>query len=135
MKIQVLEIDKEFLLETIKCKTEKRFYVYIHRKISDNKPFYIGKGTKYRCLNIYKRSSYWKNTALKNGVYVQIFKNNLSSEEACNVEKELIQKLDIKNLTNISLGGENGLVGEKNHMYGKRLFGKLNGTFNNKGIK
>ena len=134
MKIQTLEIDKEFIKNSIKRKDERRFYVYIHRKISDNKPFYIGKGCNYRCLTIYKRSSYWKNTALKHGVYVQIYKNNLTSNEACEIEKKLIKKLGIKKLVNISLGGENGLVGKTNHMYGKRLIGSLNGNFGNKGI-
>lgn len=134
MKIQTLEIDKEFIKNSIKAQGDKRFYVYVHRKISDNKPFYVGKGTKYRCLTIYKRSSYWLNTALKHGVYVQIYKNNLTSKEACEIEKKIIKKLGIKKLVNISFGGENGLVGEANHMYGKRLIRSLNGNFGNKGI-
>ena len=63
MKIQVLNIDQELVNDSVRQSKEmsERFYVYIHRKISDNKPFYIGKGTGYRCLTIYKRSKYWLN--------------------------------------------------------------------------
>lgn len=137
MKIKVLNIDQELVNDSVRQIKEvlERFYVYIHRKISDNKPFYIGKGTGYRCLTIYKRSKHWLNVANKHGVYVQIYKNKLTSEQACLEEIVLIKKLGIKKLSNISLGGESGLVGKTNHMYGVQLFGELNGNFGNKGYK
>lgn len=136
MKIKVLEIDQEMLRDSISTKEkEKRFYIYIHRKISNNEPFYIGKGTKYRCLDFNSRTEYWKRTANKHGVYVQIYKNKLTNEEALELEKELISKIGIKKLTNFSLGGDSGLVGKLNHFFGKRFYKESNGNWMNRGIK
>lgn len=134
MQIKVLDIDKDVLKEAIKLQGEKRFYVYIHRKISDNTPFYIGKGTKYRCTDKTGRSKYWFRVAEKYGVYVQIYKYGITSEEACNLEKEIIKKVGLKKLSNISQGGENGLVGKLNHMYGVRLLKEKNGNYMNRGF-
>jgi hypothetical protein len=135
MKVQVLEIDEEILRESIKANDEKRFYVYIHRTVSDNKPFYVGKGTRYRALYTKRRSLYWHRIAEKHGVYVQIYKNRLTSEEACEIEKELIKHIGLKKLANVSEGGEGGLVGKLNHFYGKRFIGEKNGNYMNRGIK
>lgn len=135
MKIQILEIDLEIVKESVKAKGENKYYVYIHRKISDNKPFYIGKGCNYRCLTIYRRSKYWLRVFNKYGAFIQIYKNNLSSKEACEIEKEIIKKLKLKNLTNLSHGGENGLIGKANHMFGVRLTKEKNGNWMNRGKK
>jgi hypothetical protein len=133
MEIKVLNKDVEIVKFSHTLKDPvKRFYVYIHRKISNGDIFYIGKGVRYRCTNCDGRSEYWKNTTIKHGCYVEIYKTELTSEEACDLEVSLISEIGIKNLANISLGGEKGLIGSTNHMYGVKLTGSKNGNFGNK---
>lgn len=132
MKYQVLKVNPDLITEQVKNKTVTNFYVYLHKKITNDEIFYVGKGKRYRCTSYHNRSKHWVNTALKHGVKIELYKYNLTSSKACEIEKELISKLGLENLTNISLGGEGGLCGELNHFYNVRLYGKNNGNYNNK---
>lgn len=44
------------------------YYVYIHRKATDNEIFYVGKGKNSRCTTIKGRSKHWKNISNKHGI-------------------------------------------------------------------
>jgi len=52
--------------------TNKKFYVYVHIKESDNTVFYVGKGSGGRAWDFYGRNVYWKNVKNKHGVRVEI---------------------------------------------------------------
>lgn len=90
------------------------FYVYIHRRLSDNKPFYVGKGKGNRAFSSSGRNSYWKNTKDKHGFSVELVFENLSEEEAFQCEKDTITEFRYFGypLTNMTDGGE-GLSGVK----------------------
>lgn len=96
------------------------YYVYIHRRATDGTPFYVGKGRGYRGWR-YKgtRSKFWMNTAIKNGVIVEIYKSDLSEVCAFSLEKILIDSYGIENLCNLSLGGDgkSGLTGIRHANY------------------
>ena len=96
-------------------------YVYAHVRKNTNVIFYIGIGSyqkkhKYgRMNNIHNRNIYWKRLVAKaNGEYdKKILFDNLTKEEACLKEIELIKKygrLDLKTgtLCNLTNGGERG---------------------------
>ena len=91
-----------------------KFYVYLHRKATDNSVFYVGKGTGKRAWKCTGRSQYWKNTAEKYGHIVDILFDNLSEEDAFQIEKDTILELRYfgNNLCNMTEGGE-GLSGLK----------------------
>lgn len=81
-----------------------QFYVYLHIKKSDNRVFYVGKGTKDRAWVLRGRNEYWQRVADKHGVRVEILFDNLSESEALQCEKDAIQELryfgyDLCNLT------------------------------------
>lgn len=88
------------------------FYVYFHRKKSNNEIFYVGKGSGGRAWWFYGRSTYWNRIKNKHGIIVEIYKSNLSEKDSHKLEIELINKIGIENLCNHTLGGE-GMSGWK----------------------
>jgi hypothetical protein len=84
------------------------YYVYVHRRMSDNKPFYVGKGTNDRAWKPYGRSKWWKNVAEKHDYYVEIVFSDLSEEDAYRVEIDVIKEFRYFNypLVNLTSGGE-----------------------------
>lgn len=85
-----------------------KFYVYVHRRASDNLPFYVGKGKDKRAWNFHARSKFWNNTKAKHGVIVEIVFEDLSEEEAFQCEKDTILEFRYFGypLVNLTDGGE-----------------------------
>jgi predicted GIY-YIG superfamily endonuclease len=85
--------------------------VYLHRRRSDNKVFYVGMGYKKRAFDFIGRNPFWKNYTEKYGLpNVEIVESNLSSQEACSLEVKLIKKYGRRvkgkgSLVNICKGG------------------------------
>jgi len=87
------------------------FYVYVHRRASDNVVFYVGKGQKNRAYDFIRRSKHWKSVANKHGVAVEIVLANVCEAAAFEHECELIRLYGRKDcglgpLVNKSDGGE-----------------------------
>ena len=91
--------------------------VYLHKRKSDNKVFYVGMGYKKRAYDFNGRNKFWRNYVKKYGnPVVEIYKDNLTKEEACKVEINLIKKYGRRSkgkgyLVNLSSGGEIGCKG------------------------
>lgn len=88
------------------------FYVYAHYRATDpdGNPFYIGKGKSNRDIS-HKRNPHWKNIVAKHGFISKKIKENLTEDEAWNLEKDLIQKYGKLSdgtgcLCNLADGGE-----------------------------
>lgn len=101
-------------------------YVYRHIRLDKNEPFYIGIGTHRNRSNshnsIYERSIaldgrnvIWKKITNKTKWKSQIFLDNLTREEACEKEIELIalygRIINGGILANISIGGDLSALG------------------------
>jgi len=85
--------------------------VYKHIRNDTNEVFYIGIGNEKRPYNKIDRNKYWHNIVNKVGYEIEILQENLSWEDACKVEINLIKKYgrkDIGNglLVNMTDGGE-----------------------------
>ena len=111
--------------------------VYRHRRLDTNKIFYIGIGKEER--RAYRkdgRNSYWKNIINKTDYNVEIIAKDIDWETACELEIFLISEYGIKNLSNITLGGE-GNLGNLHSIETKKILSeKLKGkTAWNKGLK
>lgn len=87
---------------------ENIFYVYLHRRATDNKVFYVGKGKKKRAWDKTNRSNYWKYTESKHGLVVEVVFENLTEDEAFQVEKDTILEMRYFGhpLCNFTGGGE-----------------------------
>ena len=86
------------------------YYIYIHKKQSNNNIFYVGKGKGKRAWVKKGRNYYWNNVVNKYGYIVEIIKSNLSEEEAFIQEKFYIDYY--KPCCNFTKGGE-GISGYK----------------------
>ena len=86
----------------------KKFYVYIHRKKTDNSVFYVGKGSGKRAYHKSGRNSRWNNIVNKHGYSVEILFDELDEETAFQVEKDTILEFDYfgYDLSNMTTGGE-----------------------------
>jgi NUMOD3 motif len=91
-----------------------QFYVYEHLAKDTNMPFYVGKGTKYRCNSKENRNKHWHNIVQKHGFIVNIVAKNLDEELAFLCEQERIDQLKRLGykLCNYTEGGE-GISGHK----------------------
>ena len=93
--------------------------VYIHKKNTNDLVFYVGIGkTIKRAYSNANRNKFWKNTVEKHGYTVEILKQNITWEQACLFEKELILRFGRKDLktgclVNLTEGGE----GVLNYIY------------------
>lgn len=89
-------------------------YVYKHVRLDTNEVFYIGIGIqdKYkRAFSKRSRNAFWKNITSKTEYLVEIISDNITWEEACIKEKQMILELgrrDLKlgSLVNMTDGGE-----------------------------
>lgn len=90
------------------------FYVYLHRRKTDNKVFYVGKGKNNRANDRNSRSQWWKSVVDKHDLTVEIVFDNLSEEDAFQCEKDTILEFRYFGhpLVNMTDGGE-GLSGHK----------------------
>jgi hypothetical protein len=89
------------------------YYVYVHRKLSDNSIFYVGKGCNGRCRSDNPRNLFWWRVVIEeNGFAPYIVESNLTEREAFDKELSLIETIGYENLTNITPGefGKNGLT-------------------------
>lgn len=80
------------------------YYVYIHRKLSDNSIFYVGKGCNGRCRSTNGRNKDWWSVVFEEkGFKPSIYKCQLSEKDALMEEESLIRKLFSEgvSLTNI----------------------------------
>lgn len=94
---------------------DKRYCVYKHIRLDTNEVFYIGIGVKRRPYTKSGRSAFWKKVVTKTDYQVEVIIENISWEDACNLEKSLISSYGRKNLNkgtlvNLTDGGE-GSVG------------------------
>jgi hypothetical protein len=84
--------------------------MYVHYRLSDNTPFYVGKGSGNRAWDMQSRgrNAYWQRTKNLHGIRVEIIFDNLTEQEAfqCEVDTILEFKYLGYSLTNLSLGGE-----------------------------
>ena len=81
------------------------FYVYVHRRQTDGKIFYVGKGNGRRAY-VKRRNPFWTSVANKHGYTVHIIENGLAEAEAFELECFLIAEIGRENLCNLTDGGE-----------------------------
>ncbi len=85
------------------------FYVYCHRKKTDGKCFYIGKGTRDRYQSKSSRNQHWWNIVNKHDFETEILINNISEQKAFELESYFCTQIGYENLCNIRT--ENGWGG------------------------
>jgi hypothetical protein len=78
-----------------------QFYVYCHRRKTDGRCFYIGKGSGKRYKAKESRNPYWWNIVNKHGFESEILINGLTEEKAFELEAELCKQIGYKNLCNV----------------------------------
>ena len=94
--------------------TQENKVVYRHRRNDDGTVFYVGIGNKQRPYTKSKRSSYWKNIVDKSGYSIEILAEDLSLDNAIELEILLIKEYGRKDirtgiLCNLTDGGEGTL--------------------------
>ena len=92
-------------------------YVYEHYIPGEVQPFYVGKGHGRRAYQIGNRNRWWRNIVKKHGFLVKMIQENITEEQANELEKELISKYGRRDigtgiLVNMTDGGE-GVKGIK----------------------
>ena len=89
--------------------------VYLHKRNDTNEVFYVGIGkTLKRAFGKYSRTKYWKYIVEKVGYTVDILVSDTPWEDACKIEKLLIEKygrkdLGLGKLINMTDGGDGSI--------------------------
>lgn len=82
------------------------FYVYLHRRATDGRVFYVGKGSGKRAHTRKNRNPHWHRTVLKHGFTVEFIQTGMLEWWALEMERELVTFYGRANLTNLTDGGE-----------------------------
>jgi len=115
--------------------------VYQHKTIKDGTIFYIGIGTKInRAYHFKNRSKFWKDFTKNHEFEVEILYENISYNEAKEIEKSLILSLGRKdqnkgNLVNQTDGGDGTLGVIRNHSKDTKLKISANNGMHNESVK
>lgn len=109
------------------------FYVYVHKKKTDGEVFYVGKGKGFRAWVTTYRSSFWTSVFEKHGRDVEIVVDNLSEEEALNLERELISFYGRRDtgtgvLVNLCDGGKGSSGAVRTQEYKDNVSKRISGT-------
>jgi hypothetical protein len=80
--------------------------VYQHIRLDTNKVFYIGMGYIKRAYKNSNRNLHWKRVINKTNYIVRILAENLSWNDACELECFIISQYDFKTLCNMTFGGD-----------------------------
>lgn len=84
-----------------------RHYVYVHRRASDGRIFYVGKGSNPdRAYCTKRRNPYWHAVVAKHGLIVEIVLRFETDELAQQCERDLIAWYGRRQLTNLTDGGD-----------------------------
>ena len=97
-------------------------YVYVHNRLDNGQPFYVGKGLNNRATSKKGRNQYWQRIVKKVGFTAVILQSGLTHCQALNAEKFVIAALRKRyQLANITDGGDggNGLKGADHPLHGK----------------
>lgn len=77
-----------------------KYYVYVHKRASDGSIFYVGKGSGRRLLDLSGRNAHWKRVVDRHGFTASKICSDLPEVCALSIERALIHKIGMKNLTN-----------------------------------
>lgn len=99
---------------------ENKFYIYAHKRRTDGRVFYVGKGCGKRIHQTGNRNVYWKNIAKKHGYEASILEERLEEIESYKKEIYWIAFYKAKGQceANVTLGGD-GVMVEKRWWYDK----------------
>lgn len=100
--------------------------VYRHITLDTNQVFYIGIGKVSRPKSKNNRNKFWQHVVNKHGYYSEVLKDNLSHEEACELEELLIleygrRDLGTGYLVNMTDGGD----GLNNYKFDRSIVEKI----------
>jgi len=132
---------------------DNNYYIYRHRRLDDFSIFYVGMSEVYERdskskyftrlysrAHVKKRTTYWGRIVEKHGYAVEIVAENLTKEEACELEIFIIDtygRLDLKEgrLVNNTGGGEGSIrqSEEVRKAKSERFRGKNNPNYGRKG--
>lgn len=85
---------------------DRQFYVYIHRRKSDGRIFYVGKGMGERLTKYDNRNIHWRRIVKKHGFTAHKVSGNMPEPCALSFERALIASIGRKNLCNMTDGGD-----------------------------
>ena len=101
--------------------------VYLHKKAGTDEVVYVGIGSPSRPFDFERRSDFWKKTHDKYGIDVEVIHTDLTWDEACEIEIELIahygrRDLGTGCLVNMTDGGDgiNGYNHTEQHKKGMK---------------
>ena len=80
-------------------------YVYTHSRKDNGQVFYVGKGSNYRINVKCGRGKSWDDIVNNYGYTKRILVDNLSDEEALELESLVIESYGLENLINTDRGG------------------------------
>lgn len=86
--------------------TCRDYYVYLHRRATDGRVFYVGKGFGRRCKSKAGRSDYWHRIVAKHGLTIELVEVGLQEWFAFELEAELIALYGRSSLCNLTDGGD-----------------------------
>jgi len=111
------------------------FYIYLHIRLTDGSPFYVGKGNGRRATRTQHRNNWWHNIVNKHGFDIIMLEEGLTEEQALEKEIYWINRIGRKDqgkgpLVNMTDGGE-GKSGNVTSDETKKKLSKLNKGANN----